>query len=32
VVLVRKATPQTEAVVSIAQTIDALILGRLKAG
>jgi len=32
VVLLRKATPQTEAVVSIAQTIDALILGRLKAG
>jgi hypothetical protein len=32
VVLVRKATPQPEAVVPIAQAIDALILGRLKAG
>ena len=32
VVLVRKASPQTEAVLPIAQTIDALILGRLKAG
>ena len=32
VVLVRKASPQTEAVLPIAQAIDALILGRLKAG
>ena len=32
VVLVRKATPQTEAVAPIAQMIDALILGRLKVG
>jgi hypothetical protein len=32
VVLVRKATPQTEAVAPIAQMLDALILGRLKAG
>jgi hypothetical protein len=32
VVLVRKATPQTEAVVPAAQAIDTLILNRLKAG
>ena len=32
VVLVRKASPQTEAVLPIAQTIDALILARLKVG
>jgi hypothetical protein len=32
VVLVRKASPQTEPVLPIAQAIDALILGRLKAG
>jgi hypothetical protein len=32
VVLVRKATPQTETVAPIAQAVDALILGRLKAG
>ena len=32
VVLVGKASPQTEAVLPIAQTIDALILGRLTAG
>jgi hypothetical protein len=32
VVLVRKATPQAAAVAPIAQAIDALVLGRLKAG
>jgi hypothetical protein len=32
VVLVRKATPQTEPVTPIAQAIDTVILGRLRAG
>jgi hypothetical protein len=32
VVLVRKATPQTEPVMPIARTVDAVILGRLKNG
>ena len=32
VVLIRKATPQAEAVLPVAQAIDALVLGRLKAG